>query len=214
MKLATSFPSSSSAVSSFLLFLLLLALSCSFSHAQLETYDNVCGDCWCIWNDGETDSFTECPAVGAGIRDSFPDGFGQPYATFELNTENSSGDQPKLVDATGNAPCYPFADLLGELPRYPLSSRPQCVLPSSEGFCAYVYDEESSDTCRGRSYHMKTYATRDEADAAGDLVQVVHGGGTYIILLVSSVSFCAGEGGARFVWDKISSVRCPFLFYV
>ena len=179
MKLATSFASSTSAVSSlsYFLFLLLLSLSCSFSQAQLEIYDNVCGDCWCIWNDGETDSFTECPAVGAGIRDSFPDGFGQPYATFELNTDSSGGEDPKLVDANGNA-CYPFADLLGELTRYPLSSLPQCVLPSEEGFCAYVYDQETSDTCRGRTYQMKTYATRDEADAAGDLVQVVHGGGT------------------------------------
>jgi hypothetical protein len=144
------------------------------THAQsLEKYENVCGDCWCSYANDPT--ITECPAVGDGIQDTFPSNFHRPYATFHLDMNES--EIPRLLDAKGKE-CYPFANQLGQIDRYPTSELEQCVRPAEGGFCAYVYDEADTQ-CRGRKYQMKNYATREEAEAEGELVQIVHGGGKF-----------------------------------
>jgi hypothetical protein len=132
---------------------------------------NQCGDCWCIY-DGESDA---CPTDTTGIVDSFDDS-NVILATFELT---NNPDFLKLQTADGQD-CYPFADSVGPIDRYPKSNDPQCAMPVStdETVCAYLYGLE--ETCSGRSYQVLTYDSAAAAVEAGAVV--THKEGAFLIL--------------------------------
>jgi hypothetical protein len=147
-----------------------LVLLLSLGVAQSELMDR-CGDCWCIY-DGESDA---CPTDTTGIVDSF-DNSNVILGTFQLTNDP---DFLKLQTADG-LNCYPFADSVGAIDRYPKSNDPQCAKPAStdETVCAYLYDSEVT-TCSGRSYQVLTYDSEAAAVEAGAVV--THQGGECLI---------------------------------
>jgi hypothetical protein len=122
-----------------------------------------CGDCWCIL-DGD---LTSCPDTHPGIVGSFSSSADRLYSSFEL-TNADSADFLKLQDSDGSATCFPFVSSVGEQEKYPLSSAPACVKPTSTTnttVCAYLYEPDSA--CEGRKYQVVTYESSDAAVAAG-----------------------------------------------
>ena len=149
---------------------LLLALA---QIAVIKSLPARCGSCWCIY-EGES---ATCPSPPDGIVDSFDDNAMKFYSTFQLT---NSPDFLKLQTSTGQ-PCYPFANTVGPLSRYPNSNLPQCAEPVStnETVCAYLYENNTS--CSGRKYQIVTYASATAAQAAGAIV--THKGGESIELV-------------------------------
>jgi hypothetical protein len=147
---------------------LLLSSSC-VSVSSSSSLKPRCGDCWCI-HDGESDA---CPTDKAGINDFFSDDEFSIYATFQ-----QTNDPIVLRSESGNS-CYPFANTLGPVDKYPESNLEACQMPDStsneNSVCAYLY--ETGTQCLGRNYEMITYDSWDAAEAAGAIV--THRGSEY-----------------------------------
>jgi hypothetical protein len=178
--------------------LLLLSL---LGVAQSELKDQ-CGDCWCIY-DGE---LAACPADPTGIVDSFDDS-NVILRTFELTNDP---DFLKLQTADGQE-CYPFADSVGPINRYPKSNLPQCAMPVStdETVCAYLYGAE--ETCSGRSYQVLTYDSAAAAAAVEAGAVVTHKDGEFLILyyvrVLDLLVFLLDAWGSRRSHDCIHAPR-------
>jgi hypothetical protein len=130
-----------------------------------------CGDdCWCIYY-GEAN---ECPE-GTGISNEFPESF-SVYATWNL----TNSEAPYLhLRADDGSECFPFRNTLGNnLPNYPKSNLPQCVIPMQtyDSVCAYKF-EDGTD-CSGRNYEILTYDSSQSAQEDGAIV--THSGGKYV----------------------------------
>ena len=128
---------------------------------------NRCGDCWCAPGDGV------CPTDTTGIRDTFSDD-DSIWGTFQLT--NTDAEFLKLQANDGSSDCYPFAESVGPIDRYPSSNFPQCVKPTTTDttVCGFLFNE-ADETCAGRRYQVLTYDSAEAARAAG--ARVTHSGG-------------------------------------
>jgi hypothetical protein len=93
------------------------------------------------------------------------------YSTFQQTNKI-------LLLTTDGEECYPFANTLGVVDRYPESSLPQCTIAewTEDTVCAYLY--EGDNTCANRKYQALTYDSDAAAEAAGAVV--THQGGRYV----------------------------------
>jgi hypothetical protein len=153
--------------------LLLLAVIPTGTHGL----NGRCGDCWCITGSEDPSS---CPTDTTGVTDSFVSDEGANYLSHVLT--NPDADFLQLQTSDGVKPCFPFSDALGGIPitDYPLSSEPQCSVPSATDngnatVCAYLYEDATATSCLGRNYEVVTYPTEEDAFDAG--AAVVHRGG-------------------------------------
>jgi hypothetical protein len=91
------------------------------------------------------------------------------YSTFQQTNEI-------LLLTPDGEECYPFANTLGAVDKYPTSNLPQCAIPemTEDTVCAYLYEDDS--TCANRKYQALTYDSETAAEAAGAVV--THQGGT------------------------------------
>jgi hypothetical protein len=114
-----------------------------------------------------------CPSYSPGISYGFSANIYDAYASFNLSSVPLT-----LATSSGDANCFPFANLIGGsgLQGYSQSTYPQCAVPNATNttVCAYKFTAYNV-SCQGRTYEMNTYSSSQAATAEG--AYVVHGGG-------------------------------------